>query len=60
MLTIKGELTKEKLIDLLKIEVCRELNLNAADFDIENLRAEDIYENTCTSDFNLTFTVKKK
>lgn len=58
MITIKGELTKEQVIELLERAMIDELGVG--DFEIENLIAENIYENNYTSDFVLKFTVKKK
>ena len=60
MLTLKGEITKEDLLKLIRKEVAKELDAGLFDFNIEGLKAEDIYENTFTSDFVLKFTVKKK
>ncbi len=69
MLTIKGEITKEDLTELLKETVAKVLldelfgvDVGLEDFDIEDLVAEDTYERHTPnlSDFVLKFTVKKK
>ena len=60
MITIKGEITIGDLKVLLREAIAKELDCGRFDFDIEDLKAEDIYENNFTNNFVLKFTVKKK
>lgn len=62
MITIKGEVKKEKLIELLRRAIADELDVGLFDFDIVDLTAVDTYERHVPklTNFELEFTVKKR
>ncbi len=56
---IKGELTKEEVLHLIRNAVAKELGERPTLIKIEDAIAEDNIENTHTSNFTIKFTVKK-